>query len=161
MFEYSKTKENDHLSILNGIRVLSLLYVMLGHGYSALLFSPIYNFKQLDLLLHPWLFYIVPGGFFSVDTFFFMSAFLGAYLMLEKFYSKKSMNFGLIYFHRFYRLVIPIGLVIALYLTCYIFLGDGPIWYQSIQPGIEGCKEQWWYALLFVSNMFPWNHANG
>ena len=50
--------------------------------------------------------------------------------------------------------------MIAAYLTFYIYLGSGPIWNQRAKSGIEGCKDQWWYALLFVSNMLPWENAN-
>ena len=101
------------MNILNGVRVLSLLYVMLGHGYTSILQAPVTDIGQVNLILKSWLFAIVPGSFFAVDTFFFLSSFLGAYLLLAKFYEKEQMNFFMIYFHRVYRLIIPMGLVIA------------------------------------------------
>mmetsp|Transcript_3957 Transcript_3957/g.4831 ORF Transcript_3957/g.4831 Transcript_3957/m.4831 type:complete len:182 (+) Transcript_3957:441-986(+) len=132
-----KQKEDDYLSVLNGVRVICLLYVMFGHGYSSILESPVSEIIGIERLMTPWMFSIVPGGFFAVDVFFFLSAFLGAYLMLVKFF-KRRMNFGLIYFHRIYRLVIPIGLVIALLLTVYVYLGNGPVWYFVTDKWIDG-----------------------
>ena len=159
LFILSECKEDDYLCVLNGVRVLSILYVMLGHGFSAIATAPIVDFNQLNVILRPWIFAIVPGGFFAVDVFFFLSAFLGSYLMLAKFYKKPGLNFAIIYFHRVYRIIIPLGLVIAAYLTFYIYLGNGPVWNQRVQSGIQGCKDQWYYALLFISNMIPWENC--
>ena len=160
IFHTTPHKEDDYLSILNGVRVLSILYVILGHGYVSISSAPIVDINQVNLLVKPWIFGIVPGGFFAVDTFFFLSAFLGTYLMLIKFYQKQKLNLGMIYFHRVYRIIIPLGLVIAAYLTFYIYLGSGPIWNQRAQPGIDSCKEQWWYAILLVSNVLPWKNPH-
>jgi len=49
-----------------------------------------------------WFYPIVAGGFYAVDTFFYISAFLGALLMLEKFYTKRGLPFVYIYIHRIY-----------------------------------------------------------
>ena len=106
-------KEGDYLVIFNGVRVLSLLYVIFGHGYFSVLVTPNVDFEGINRVLEPWPFAIIIGGLFAVDVFFFLSAFLGWYLMLSKFFKKSSMNLPLIYFHRIYRLVFPIGLVIA------------------------------------------------
>ena len=114
-----KAKPDDFLTVFNGLRVISLLVVMLGHGYSSILESPVSEIYGIQRILEPWSFAFIPGGFFAVDVFFFLSAFLGAYLMLTKFFTKKSMSFLLIYFHRIYRIVIPVGLVIAFFMTFY------------------------------------------
>ena len=150
-------KEGDYLVIFNGVRILSILYVILGHGFTSIFQVPFTEIEGLDRLLGSWGFYIITGGVFAVDVFFFLSAFLGSYLMLLKFYTKRNMNIPLIYFHRIYRLVIPIAFVIALFLTFMIFLGDGPVWNTSLESQIEGCREQWWETLLFIGNLIPYN----
>ena len=108
IFHTTPHKEDDYLSILNGVRVLSILYVILGHGYISVYSSPIVDINQVNLLVKPWIFGIVPGGFFAVDAFFFLSAFLGAYLMLIKLYKNQKLNLGMIYFHRVYIIIIPL-----------------------------------------------------
>ena len=153
-----KQKPDDYLTVFNGLRVISLLVVMFGHGYSSILESPVSEIYGIQRIIEPWSFAFIPGGFFAVDIFFFLSAFLGAYLMLEKFFQKRSMSFLLIYFHRVYRIVIPVSLVIALFMTFYIYLGNGPVWNYVSEAWLEGWKKQWYHAVLLVSNLFPWNY---
>lgn len=76
------TKEGDYLVIFNGVRILSILYVILGHGYTSIFQVPIVEFEAINRVLGNWMFYIISGGVFAVDVFFFLSAFLGSYLML-------------------------------------------------------------------------------
>jgi peptidoglycan/LPS O-acetylase OafA/YrhL len=67
-----------------------------------------------------WEFVFIPGAYFSVDVFFFLSGFLGVYLMTEKLYPKKGKaSYPLIYLHRYLRLI-P-ALVFSLFM-CWWFL---------------------------------------
>jgi peptidoglycan/LPS O-acetylase OafA/YrhL len=73
-------------------------------------------------------FLIVPGGFFAVDSFFWLSGFLVAALMTGKLIKNGMNKVPLIFFHRFYRLA-PSILLLTGFTTCiYIFLSDGPMW---------------------------------
>lgn len=63
---------------------------MLGHAFTLMIEVPVVNILDLQSeVALSWFFPFITGGFFSVDTFFFLSAFLGGMLMLEKFYTKK------------------------------------------------------------------------
>ena len=75
---------NTSLRVLDGVRVLSFLWVMIGHGYTTLNFTPITNMVEIKDFIRPWGFALVNGGFYAVDAFFFLSAFLATYLMLIK-----------------------------------------------------------------------------
>jgi peptidoglycan/LPS O-acetylase OafA/YrhL len=109
LFWTRKPAKDDYLTVFNGVRVLSICYVMLGHAYGSIFIhsmqkktqnlkskksprpiAPVTNIINMFDYEKPWLFEIVPGGFYAVDVFFFLSAYLGAYLMLLKFYSKKN-----------------------------------------------------------------------
>lgn len=64
-----------------------------------------------------------------MDVFFFISAFLGSYLLLVKTYgSRKSINIPLLYFHRYYRLIFSIVLLTLFLMYIYPLLGYGPMW---------------------------------
>lgn len=79
---------------------------MLGHSFSIALTGPVYNVLDIEPdFTHSWFYPIASGGFYAVDTFFFLSSFLGAFLMLEKFYTKRRIPVLFAYFHRVYRLL--------------------------------------------------------
>ncbi|CAE8691250.1 unnamed protein product, partial [Polarella glacialis] len=76
------------LGVLDGLRVLSTLWVVLGHTVIWPLLSVQYENAGLILpphgrLTETW-FQVVPGGYFAVDTFFWLSGFLGARALHSK-----------------------------------------------------------------------------
>lgn len=151
---YSPFDSTDNLKVLNGVRVLSMLYVVLGHAYFNVLLIPSSNPSHIPDLVHPIWFQIMPGGFFAVDVFFFLSAFLGVYLLLQKFHGKR-MNFFMIYFHRFYRLAPNILLLIVFFTTFYDYFGNGPVWHQMSQTWTAQCNKYWWSFVLFINSIYP------
>lgn len=126
---WSPHNDKDDLTILNGIRVLAMFWVMIGHAQFMVLVSPSVNPTRFMTLMNTFMWCIMPGGFFAVDIFFFLSAFLGAYLMLDKLYGKtKGINLFMLYFHRYYRLIWSI--IFLMLFACFVYphLGDGPAW---------------------------------
>ncbi|MDI6025817.1 acyltransferase [Corticibacterium sp. UT-5YL-CI-8] len=77
---------------LNGIRAISVIIVLLSHA----------GLEQ-----------IVPGGF-GVTIFFFLSGFLITTLMLREQRRDGAINIGAFYIRRFYRLVPPLLVMLAL-----------------------------------------------
>ena len=153
-----ENKFEKHMQLLDGVRVLSMFWVILGHTYVFSVYSATYNpFIMKDYYKQP-LFQIVIGALFAVDTFFFLSAFLGAYSFLRL----RNVTPGLFlkaYWHRFYRLIPMYAFVmmVGFYLTYYI--GNGPVW------GLYGdawadCGKWWWTNLLFINNIYPLHFGN-
>ena len=95
------------------------------------------------------------GAFYSVDTFFFLSAFLGAYLMIPKLMKISVLNFIMIYIHRFIRIIPTLALYIAMLLTFINFMGSGPIWDSVNVVLVQSCKKYWWTVLTFSNNFYP------
>lgn len=81
----STTPTNDSILCLNGIRVLSMAWVVLGHTFLiGLTAMPLKFPKQaLDAIGNPTYQFIV-NAFFSVDSFFYLSGFLVCSSMLKK-----------------------------------------------------------------------------
>jgi peptidoglycan/LPS O-acetylase OafA/YrhL len=108
-----------------------MFWIIVGHGYMQVSLIPVSNVLDMLRLTDSFLFMLIPGGFFGVDTFFFLSSFLGAYLLILKFSGGKKFTWGMIYFHRYYRIMPPILLCIAFLMTFWMYFGDGPMWSLS------------------------------
>jgi peptidoglycan/LPS O-acetylase OafA/YrhL len=165
IFNSPSPAKDSSLEILDGIKVLSLLWVIMSHGYSLIILGPIANFTEINIFLKPWLMGIVQGGVYAVDVLFFISAFLATYLILLKsgfgqpgLY--KGINFFMLYFQKFYRLFPPMCLYIIFIMAFYKHLGEGPVWNALAQKDVDACNRNWWSHFLFIGNIYPWNDVN-
>ena len=156
LFEVSD-RGDANLKILNGIRVFSICWVIVGHVFMTLLGFPASNITTALDITKDWFFTLVPGGFFSVDVFFFMSGFLTFYLLTAKLYPKKACdNYFMIYFHRWFRLFTPALYCLLLWVFIFKYFGNGPKFFNSWNMG---CSKNWWSALLFINNLHPWEQG--
>ncbi|XP_060063191.1 O-acyltransferase like protein-like [Ylistrum balloti] len=145
-------EQGGALGAVNGIRFLSMSWVILGHTYS---FSMTFIQNPLSYytsMLSRWSFMVIMNGLMSVDTFFTMSGLLVAYVVLKEMKKEKGrINWFMFYFHRFWRLTPAYMLILMIDATLSPYLGDGPQW---INEGFEtkNCAESWWTNLLYVNN---------
>lgn len=122
------------LTVLNGVRVISICWVIIGHAFTFIQFVPILNIQTMYSLFDHHLFALVPGGLYAVDTFFFLSGFLSCYLLAVKAYPKKGkINWLLVYFHRYYRLIFPVVFVTFFSMFVIQFLADGPFYRRGLE----------------------------
>ena len=157
LFEVSD-RGDANLKVFNGIRVLSICWVVVGHAFMNVVGAPLTNITSVYGIFHKWFFVMVPGGFFAVDVFFFLSGFLTFYLLTAKLLPKKGCdNYPLIYFHRWFRLVTPAGYCILLSVFIFKYFGDGPKFFGSWNMY---CDKYWWSSLLFINNLVPWNEPS-
>lgn len=144
-----------NLKVINGIRVLSICWVVVGHAFMNSAGAPLTNLLSVMQLFHKWYFTLVPGGFFAVDVFFYLSGFLTFYLLTAKMYPKGGcVNFPLVYFHRWFRLFTPALFCILMCVFLFKYLGDGPMYNRSWDMG---CSKTWWSSLIFINNLYPWH----
>ena len=149
---FSENEGDKNLSVLNGIRVLAICYVVFGHAYIMGVLQPSSNnsSETQNKLMRPFLFAIVPGAFYAVDVFFFLSGFFAVYTMLTKYYTNKGRApWHIVFFHRYYRLTITIGLLIGFIINIFKFLGSGPMWSNN-EPLVEDCINNWWASILYI-----------
>jgi peptidoglycan/LPS O-acetylase OafA/YrhL len=156
-----KVGERETLDIFNGVRVMSMGWVVLGHVFlQKVTYTALTNPGDLeDWLTNPKgaMFY---GAFFAVDTFFWLSGFLMAYFFIMEYNSKGRMNWPYIYIHRFYR-ILP-AYMFCLFLTWAFtkYLGNGPLWFNGDALNTE-CKNYWWTNLVFLNNFIPDGDGSG
>ncbi|XP_020606704.1 nose resistant to fluoxetine protein 6-like [Orbicella faveolata] len=147
------------ITSINGMRVLSMWWVILGHTYSIqTMATPLSNLLLAYDIIHRFTFQTVGNATFSVDSFFFLSGLLVAYLSLRRM-EKKNGQLPLFkyYFHRFWRLTPTYMFVLLFFHTMTGFLGEGPFWYE-VQTETQ-CSKYWWTNLLYINNFYPTSFA--
>ena len=156
----STKQQTFAITSLNGIRVISMFWVILGH---SLLWSLHFNSNSLHYVKN-----VVPrftfqanlSAPFAVDSFFLLSGTLVAYLTLRRMDKQKGRFPVLLYYtHRFLRITPAYLFVLFSYWFLTVHLADGPLWQNTI--GVESafyknCEHYWWTNMLYINNLYPW-----
>jgi len=156
---FGRAKENDkNLDILNGLRVFAIVWVILGHTYLYMLEGPIQNATTWPFnLIDTPIMTIVMAAPYSVDIFFWLSGFLGAYLLLTGMKKKKGRiepYYGIV-LHRVLRLWPMYAATLLLFWGVVKHLGDGPIFWSFVDKFVNTCDKYWWSHLIFINNFYP------
>mmetsp|Transcript_7217 Transcript_7217/g.8192 ORF Transcript_7217/g.8192 Transcript_7217/m.8192 type:complete len:491 (+) Transcript_7217:507-1979(+) len=162
---FARSKDGDkNLEILNGIRVLSMLWVILGHTYFYMMQGALANpLFPLDLF-KMFSFNLVSSGPYAVDIFFWLSGFLGVYIILcsMKKRNGKMQNPLMIYLHRYLRLIPLYVLTLLFYWFLMSSVGNGPIFFMYDEIESSSCSSTWWIHFLFLNNITEIHkNANG
>lgn len=156
IFTMKKKANDDSFLFINGIRVLSLFWVIFGHSF---LFEIYYTMNNVDVLAwsHNLAFQLILRGLLSVDTFFVLSGFLTAVLFLRQVTKEGlSSRFMFMYYvHRYIRLTPTFILVMftSMYLTPY--MGRGPMYPSEQGFESEACHQHhyWWTSFFYIGNL--------
>jgi peptidoglycan/LPS O-acetylase OafA/YrhL len=160
IFTIPKTDNQADFTFINGLRVLSLFLVILGHSLDFGL-----NFSNNAVNVFSWtqklVFVVILNAPLSVDTFFILSGFLTAILFTRQVENNKSNGkpilstrlFFMYYIHRYFRLTPTFMLVVLVSVNLTAYFGRGPLFpsLHGFEP--EGCSKYWWTSLLYVNNL--------
>ncbi|CAF2129145.1 unnamed protein product [Rotaria magnacalcarata] len=154
IFKINKNEKENSFTFLNGIRVLSLFWVILGHSFGSTMFYTS-NIVDMAAATRNIAVQLITNGIFGVDTFFLISGFLTTVLFVRQAQKQQlSLRMMVLYYiHRYLRLTPTFILVmfVSIYLTPYF--GSGPLY--PIQQGLEPdkCRNgNWWTAFLYIGN---------
>ncbi|XP_028392822.1 nose resistant to fluoxetine protein 6-like [Dendronephthya gigantea] len=142
------------ITSINGLRVISMFWVILGHTFLFMLTSYIMA-NPVDLVEDTSKFsmMVIMNGYFCVDTFFFLSGLLVSYTCFRKLEkSEGKFNWFLFYFHRYVRLTPSMMFVILFYVKLTPFLAYSPTW--TLRKN-EHCQKYWWTNLIYINNFYP------
>eukprot|EP00795_Rhopilema_esculentum_P001737 gene1737-16222_t len=142
---------------INGIRTISMTWVILGHIYSVgVMAGGLVNFTELVKVLNRFSFLSIANAFFSVDSFFLLSGLLVSYLGMRRLDAKGKLPIWKFYLHRYIRLTPTYGFVILIFVFVYPWMGKGPLWSTvSAKHIADPCKDKWWTNLLYINNFYP------
>ena len=141
------------MAFLEGVKVIAMISILLSHVYLALYRLPIDNLEDYEGFAKKIWFEIAFAGFYAIDIFLFLSAFLGSYLIMEKFakdnkynpYDEElagkhthKMHIGMILFLRILRLL-PSLIFLTLFVLGFIYYsGSGPVWNHFLDRNMGG-----------------------
>ncbi len=161
----TENKLDPNLEVLNGIRVLSMVWIILGHAYSLEVTSRLYNITDLtDSLINDFSMVFVKLGTLAVDVFFFLSGFLAALQFSKVFEHGAGVGAVLLCFLKRYIRLLPIhGLAILYIIYLQVTVKDEPFMAEVMQFK-KTCEDKWYHNLLYVSNFMsgmntcvPWS----
>eukprot|EP01097_Dermamoeba_algensis_P005265 TRINITY_DN3341_c0_g1_i1.p1 TRINITY_DN3341_c0_g1~~TRINITY_DN3341_c0_g1_i1.p1 ORF type:complete len:724 (+),score=220.57 TRINITY_DN3341_c0_g1_i1:71-2242(+) len=140
------------MTSLNGARVVSICWVILCHTFiwsQADTVDILRAFKSISTFS----FQVISNGWSSVDSFFFLSGFLVAFLSIKELKKKGKIPWFLFYFHRIWRLTPVYMFVVFLTITVEPQWLMGP---NSVAMNeADSCKKYWWTNLLYINNFYP------
>ncbi len=145
------------ITCLNGIRVISMTWVILGHAYAfAMVLTSVDNPIATLKVPSRFSFQAVGNAYFSVDSFFFLSGVLVAFLTLKEMKKKKGrFPFLHYYVHRYLRITPTYAFVLFFATYLGIHLAAGP--FMSLADAIgPACRKYWWTNLFYINNLYPW-----
>ena len=96
----------------------------------------------------------------AVDIFFWLTGFLGSYLLLSKLKERDGLfppgGWAMIYLNRIVRLL-PLYLFAILFFWKFLALfgGDGPQFFMY--KTTTECSKYWFWHLVFLNNIVPWS----
>ncbi|OMJ68410.1 hypothetical protein SteCoe_34150 [Stentor coeruleus] len=147
---------DDTTRIFNGVRAMSVGWVILGHIYLTRLTGVTYNIEDI---LHVFKSPISAIGYSSamtVDAFFWLGGFLLGYLSLNE----AEYNHGKIAWRR--RILSRVLRILPVYIFIMCFanlvepsIGGGPLWHLLDEFNIIGCPNYWYSNFLFLNNVIP------
>lgn len=154
---FSKSSSESQLGCMNGLRVVSMMWILFMHRVAISAFLPSIN--AADILELKEKYYSIPifASHFAVDTFFAVSGILLSYTYLNK-REKSSDNWTYFYIHRYLRLTPSLAAIILMTATLTRHFGDGPFWPIVDQVFQKPCAFSWWVDLLYLQNYIEVEH---
>ncbi|XP_044262890.1 nose resistant to fluoxetine protein 6-like [Tribolium madens] len=149
---FRSSKNSDQLLCLNGIKAMSMMWVIIGHEYSNVLTAPLSNLLDLVDWFNDSANMFISGATVSVDTFFVVGGLVTVYTFLKSMDKGAKFNVLLFYLHRYLRLTPAYFIVGLIHVYLLNHFGNGPLWKTVDTSLVETCKQGWWSSLLYITN---------
>ncbi|XP_052759590.1 nose resistant to fluoxetine protein 6-like isoform X1 [Galleria mellonella] len=140
------------LECVDGIRAISMAWVVIGHTYALTLLGFVHNLEETLGWLRKFSSTWVNSAPLTVDTFFLLSGLLGVYTTVGKISRDRFIRvIHLFYINRLLRMFPLLATMVLLQASLLNHVSDGPFW-QNVALATENCRQYWWSALLHIQN---------
>ncbi|XP_050074483.1 nose resistant to fluoxetine protein 6-like [Anopheles maculipalpis] len=147
----SSVKSNT-IDCLNGIRVISMAWVVFSHNYVRIAMQPIINSHVILPWLESYHSVLIVASTVSVDSFFLLSGLLTCWSILNALDKCGRLNLPVMYLHRYLRLTPALAALVLFSATLMKYIGSGPFWDGAMRLTEDSCQKYWWSSLLYVQN---------
>ncbi|XP_022618569.1 O-acyltransferase like protein-like [Seriola dumerili] len=148
-------------SSLNGIRSLSLLWIICGHSTQFSVINNLDNYKDWKKTVErsPLYVFAISGPvFLAVDTFLLLGGLLSAKTLMSSISrAEDKLSTCLVANYIFKRIkrVQPLHLfIMCLTIGLISLIKWGPYWFPLIETMMD-CKTYWWANILLINNLLP------
>uniref|UniRef100_A0A182QD03 Nose resistant-to-fluoxetine protein N-terminal domain-containing protein n=1 Tax=Anopheles farauti TaxID=69004 RepID=A0A182QD03_9DIPT len=149
--EEAATKSGT-IDCINGIRVISMAWVVFSHNYTRVGMEPLINSHAILPWLESYHSVLVVASTVSVDTFFLLSGLLTCWSILNALDKRGRLSLPMMYLHRYLRLTPTLAALILFSAALMRHAGSGPFWDGAMSLTTDTCQKYWWSALLYVQN---------
>jgi peptidoglycan/LPS O-acetylase OafA/YrhL len=162
-----KPPRGKTFDVFDGMRTFSILWVLFGHTFvftmMGLGFTNLVDLIGFDnkgwITTYPA--QALTGGYYAVDTFFFMSGFLAMFFLMKraktfietKNYRSYFFQIPFLYMKRFLRLTPLYFFILLFYINIFPLMDSGPFW-NLLNTDLNTCKKYWWHNLLYINNLY-------
>ncbi|XP_066502474.1 O-acyltransferase like protein [Hoplias malabaricus] len=155
------TADSEHsYSSLNGIRILSLLWIICGHTVQLSAWSSLDNDKRWRQTVQSSPLYVFAFSgpvYLAVDTFLFLGGLLSAKSLLTSIQrSENTLSLRLVvhFLLKRFKRIQPLHLfIVCMIIALFSLLHRGVFWFMA-EDEILNCKKYWWSNLLLINNLF-------
>ncbi len=158
---FSTKQPPTAITSINGMRVISMFWVIMCHTFAFSYISQGFSnpYDLTSSFVSRFSAQPIMNGFFSVDSFFFLSGLLVAYLTFRNMKRNKGrFPYVVYYVHRILRLTPTYMFVLFFYWLVTVHMGNGPNLLFGIGPdsiAAKSCESYWWTNLLYINNFYP------
>ncbi|GLH06382.1 Uncharacterized protein GBIM_11912, partial [Gryllus bimaculatus] len=151
------TRAHGQMASVNGIKFLSMAWVLLFHKYCVMVETPNDNSDVvLEGLKYDWTqMPISNGGTMAVNSFFVIGGLLLTHGFIRDRVAGRPFSLVNFYVYRYIRITPVYAVVVAVYATLLYHMGSGPLWNPVMAMHRENCRHHWWKNLLYINNYQP------
>ncbi|KAK7861851.1 hypothetical protein R5R35_013486 [Gryllus longicercus] len=151
------TRAHGQMASVNGIKFLSMAWVLLFHKYCVMVETPNDNSDVvLEGLKYDWTqMPISNGGTMAVNSFFVIGGLLLTHGFIRDRVAGRPFSLVSFYVYRYIRITPVYAVVVAVYATLLYHMGSGPLWNPVMAMHRENCRHHWWRNLLYINNYQP------